>query len=241
MKKIITLVLMLIVTLNSTILIYAKSDERYINEQIFMKVDEISSINSFEDWKGMKVKLKYILHDEQGREKALYIKIYDKFSDSSGYLIFDIDNNDLLEFSMGKSPFDTALDTIVKEGKIKKRNLTLIYGENMTYIAKDDKVEINLLNIEVDEKKSDEKIEKVEEFIEEPSEFIITPKSYDTNEVIVSGVSDYNVLDACGSNAGRIIVDYWESHGYPSLIPTGKSASWVTLCVSIVVRWLLLL
>lgn len=227
MKKIIALIVLFIVTLNSTILIYAKSNETYINEEIIMKVDEISSINSFKAWNGMSVKLKYILHDEEGREKALYIKIFDKFSDSNGYLIFDIDNNDLLEFSMGESPFDTALDTVVKEGKIKKRNLKLIYGENMTYIAKDNEVEIDLLNLEVDVKEGNEKIGKVEEFIEESSEFIISPKSYDTDEVIISGVSDYNVLDACGSNAGRIIVDYWDSHGYSSLIPTGKSASWV--------------
>lgn len=213
--------------LGTTISVSAVSNNKYINNDIENKINEIASLNSFKKWEGNKIKLKYMLYDNDGNEKALYFKVFDKKGSDQGYLIFDYKTYDVSEFSLGESPFDSTLEFLIKEKGASKKEIKLIYSENSTYIATISGTEYDLKRIEIptDEKGSIK--EDIKDYLEESSEFQITPMSYDTTEVIISGVTDYNVLDACGSNAGRIIVDYWNRHGYSSLIPQGKSAYWV--------------
>lgn len=210
-KKI--LLIMILMILISTAA-YAENNNQRNN--IDEMISEITSIKEFSVWNNGEARFDSILYDIEGVETKLLYSVINK-NGIVGYLITDLNQEKLIEFALGESPYQELLHkkTNINSFDNKKEDKLILIDDNGSYYYSKDNLKTVIRAIN----KSYDRLDAVNKTIEEMSNVVI--RAIWKNVTIIGGVPNEinsGTTPGCGPISGINLIKYWDVNGFSSLV-----------------------
>jgi len=219
-RKVLSMLLLVIMLFTSISTVYALTPKATDSKKITsedIKNHIIKSFSGFEIWKDGKAKKLDVIYDKKGNQ-IQNLHVIKNNKGTLGYVFTSIDNSQIIEFSLGESPFEGYLNKYFEKKKIDKEKIKdkiKLVKSNVVPSYTTDNFE-TFIQFTKDNTVNDYDTKGAVE-----AQSISTKGSGFTNQNIISGVPNYKnegTMPACGPVSGMNLVGYWDNNGYSNLI-----------------------
>ncbi len=184
-------------------------------------VKKVSAHGEFRVWAEGDIGKVRNLYNDEGEISAFLITVENK-SDIIGYILIEPKKLNIIEYSLGQSPYDSYLDSYISMSTYikNKDDIVLQYDGPSRYGIRVDNdiiafTQDETVNISINTREDVDKLmveKKIEIYNDE-----VSINSLPTVFKVLNGVGDAHWLRACGPTAGSNIVVFWSNLGYTKL------------------------